>query len=74
MHANFGEGTISLPIEPLRDKDLILPDFKQNADFKFFVHDTEIHILLVAGLGCVINGLVPGKLYIKKKLSCLFSR
>ena len=50
MRANFGEGTISLPIEPLRDKDLILPDFKQNADFKF----------------CVINGLIPGKLYIKK--------
>lgn len=73
MRANFGEVTISLPIEPLRDRDLILPDFKQNADFKFCVHDTEIHILLVPGLGCVIKRLIPGKLYIKKK-SRLFSR
>ena len=64
MRANFGEVTISLPIERLRDRDLILPDFKQNADFKFCVYDTEIHILLVAGLGCVIYGLIPGKLYI----------
>lgn len=74
MRANFGEVTISRPIEPLGDRDLILPDFKQNADFKFCVHDTEIHILLVGGLGCVINRLIPGKLYIKKKLSRLFSR
>lgn len=28
MRANFGEVTISLPIERLRDRDLILPDFR----------------------------------------------
>lgn len=65
MRANFGEVTISLPIERLRDRDLILPDFKQNADFKFCLHDTEIHILLVAGFGCVINGFIAEKLYLK---------
>ena len=52
MRANSREVIVSLPTERLRDLDLILSDFKQNADFKFSVYDTEIFILLVADLIC----------------------